>query len=192
MALASPQAAPALAPTHVAAARPDFAAAYRQYYGPICAYLQRMLGNPDDADDLALSTFEKAYRHWDQAPPERLAPWLYRIATNTCLDTLRRRKLIRWQPLDAITGMFRHPAATEQPEREVLRGEQQALVRQALKQLLPRQRAALLLRECQELSCAEIGESLGVSAAGAKQLLFRARQQLRARYLELGGDPTDG
>ncbi|MCL4545065.1 MAG: sigma-70 family RNA polymerase sigma factor [Chloroflexi bacterium] len=171
----------------------QFEAAYTRYYAQICGYLQRMIDNVDDAQDLATSTFEKAYRSWSRAPQDNLLPWLYRIATNTCLDELRRRRLVRWQPLDSFVALF-HPkqVARDNPERDAIRSEQKALVRQALDQLSARQRAALLMRECEGLSCEQIGEVLGVSKEAAKQLLFRARQQLKVQYLALGGEPLDG
>ena len=82
----------------VAARRHEsFEQAFHEHQAGVYAYLLRMLGNADDAYDLALASFEKAYRAWSRAPAgAELKPWLYRIATNTCLDELRRRKLIRW------------------------------------------------------------------------------------------------
>jgi RNA polymerase sigma-70 factor, ECF subfamily len=185
--------APALVPIPGAAAAPDFESAYATYFQPICAYLQRMVGNPDDAYDLSVASFEKAYRKWTTAPSDHLAPWLYRIATNTCLDELRRRKLIRWQPFDTFAAVF-HPGhvSRDNPERDAIRGEQRALLRTALEKISPRHRAALLMRECQGLSCEEVGVALGISKEAAKQLLFRARQQLRTGYTALGGEPLDG
>ncbi len=166
---------------------------YARYYRHICSYLQRLIDNVDDAQDLATATFEKVYRNWEKVPQPNFLPWLYRIATNTCLDELRRRRLIRWQPLDAFVSFF-HPrqVARDNPERDAIRGEQQALIRRALDRLNARQRAALLMRECEDLSCEEIGVALGISKEAAKQLLFRARQQLKAQYLALGGEPLDG
>jgi RNA polymerase sigma-70 factor, ECF subfamily len=186
-------AAPALTSVPEAGADPGFEAAYSTYFHPICAYLQRMISNPDDAYDLGVASFEKALRNWAKAPPDHIAPWLYRIATNTCLDELRRRKLIRWQPFEKFAAVF-HPGhvSHDNPERDAIRGEQRALLREALEQLSPRHRAALLMRECQGLSCEEVGEALGISKEAAKQLLFRARQQLRTGYTALGGEPLDG
>lgn len=186
-------AAPLLAALPDAADAPGFETAYTTYFSPISAYLQRMIGNPDDAYDLSVVSFEKAYRNWHKAPPENVAPWLYRIATNTCLDELRRRKLIRWQPFEKFAAVF-HPGhvSHDNPERDAIRGEQRALLRTALDRISPRHRAALLMRECQGLSCEEVGEALGISKEAAKQLLFRARQQLRAGYTALGGEPLDG
>ena len=183
--------APALPADDAAAA--GFESAYATYAGPISAYLQRMIGNAEDAYDLTVASFEKAYRNWERAPRENVAPWLYRIATNTCLDELRRRKLIRWQPFDKFAAVF-HPrqVSHDNPERDAIRGEQRALLRAALGKLSPRHRAALLMRECQGLTCEEVGEAMGISKEAAKQLLFRARQQLKAGYTALGGEPLDG
>lgn len=170
----------------------DFASFYGQTHDQIRAYLQRMIGNPEDANDLAVVSFEKAFRNWEKAPAGKELPWLYRIATNTCLDELRRRKLIRWQPLDAFARVFSpRQVSRDDPERDAVRNEARALVVEALDKLSPRHRAALIMRECQGLSCDEIGEAMGVSRDAAKQLLFRARNQLKTTYLNLGGEPLD-
>lgn len=189
----SPGIAPAVEACEQADSVPTFEAAFATYHSAICAYLQRLIGNPDDAYDLTVASFEKAYRNWERAPAGNVAPWLYRIATNTCLDELRRRRLIRWQPFDKFAAVFEpRQVSRDNPERDVIRGEQCALLRSAMDKLNPRHRAALLMRECQGLSCTEVGEALGISREAAKQVLFRARQHLREGYLALGGEPLDG
>src|SRR3954453_19196807 len=72
---------------------------YQQYEQPIYQYVYRLLGDPEDARDFTQDAFVKAYRKL----PETLAKgnfqpqaWLYRIATNVCLDELRHRKLLKW------------------------------------------------------------------------------------------------
>lgn len=184
-----------LVSAHSAArAEQSFEQAFQDYQAGLYGYLLRMIGNPDDAYDLALASFEKAYRAWSRAPAgDELKPWLYRIATNTCLDELRRRKLVRWLSLDGFLGLF-HPSqvAPENPEREAVRSEQSELVRTALEQLPERYRACLVLRECEGLSCEEIGEVLGMTRGSVKITLFRARERLRKVYQELGGDAPDG
>lgn len=170
-----------------------FAEVFADYRDGVYSYVLRLMGNPDDAYDLTLTSFEKAYRAFPKLPPgANLKAWLYRIATNTCLDELRRRKLIRWQPLELFARVF-HPkqVASDNPEREAIRREQRALVREALAGLPEKQRAALLLREGQGLSCQQIGKALGISPNAAKVLLFRAREQLRRGYVALGGEPLD-
>ncbi len=170
-----------------------FETAFRQYQGPLYNYALRMLGDPDSAYDATLASFEKAYRAWSRLPADAdVRAWLYRIATNTCLDELRRRKVIKWQPWESFMSLF-HPkqVAPDNPEREAVRGERSALVRQALRQLPAKYRAALVMRECEGLSCEEIGEALGISRGAAKLVLLRARRKLKDAYLELGGEPFD-
>jgi RNA polymerase sigma-70 factor (ECF subfamily) len=169
------------------------AAAYVAYAPAITAHLRRMVGDVETAADLTLTTFEKALRCWDRAPPDHPGAWLFRIATNSGLDVLRRRRRIRWQPLEVLeTGQHAIPIAPDAPERQAIRGEQCALLRRALDQLSPRRREALVLRECRDLTYREVAATLGISASAAKQLLFRARQDLRAHYLALGGEPLEG
>lgn len=177
-----------------ARASDGFEQAFQEHHAGLYAYLLRMIGNPDDAYDLTLSSFEKAFRSWSRAPAgAELKPWLYRIATNTCLDELRRRKLVRWLSLDRFLQLF-HPSQVgpENPEREIVRGEQSVLLRQALEKLPERYRACLLLREAQELSCEEIAEVLGMTRGAVKITLFRARERLRKVYEALGGEALDG
>ena len=80
-----------------AAASAEFAQIFAEHQSAIYGYVYRMIGNADDAADLTLTAFEKALRAWPKRPADlQVRPWLYRIATNTCLDELRHRKLIRW------------------------------------------------------------------------------------------------
>ena len=171
----------------------SFEEAFRLYQGAIYNYTLRMLGEPEAAYDATLASFEKAYKAWQRLPADAdVRAWLYRIATNTCLDELRRRKIIRWQPWDNFIAVF-HPkqVAQDNPEREVVRGERAALVRRALTKLPANYRAALVMRECQGLSCEEIGDALGISRGAAKLVLLRARRKLKEAYLSLGGEPLD-
>jgi RNA polymerase sigma-70 factor (ECF subfamily) len=121
-----------------------------------------------------------------------MRPWLFRIATNSCLDELRRRQRIRWRPWDSFVSVF-HPSqiAPDDPEKEILRSERVSLVRAALEKLSPRDRAALMLREYQGMSVEEVGQTLNISREAAKVTLFRARERLRAAYLQLGGEPPE-
>src|SRR6059036_684409 len=73
---------------------------YEQFRGPIHSYIYRLLGNQEDADDVTQEVFVRACIAWDGLyERNRLSAWLYRIATNLCVDMLRRRKRISWWPL---------------------------------------------------------------------------------------------
>src|SRR6266700_6901641 len=76
----------------------DFGMLYEKFRRPIHSYLYRLLGSQEDADDLTQEVFTRAYVAWnDLYDRENLSPWLYRIATNLCVDLLRQRKRIsRW------------------------------------------------------------------------------------------------
>ena len=167
----------------------DFEQVFAEYHSAIYSYVLRLVGNAEDAADLTLASFEKALRVWHRQPSDlQVRPWLYRIATNTCLDELRHRRLIRWLPLDLFDGATPHPAAADNPEDAVLKAEEARLVRAALDKLPERYRLALILRESEGLSCEEIGAALGVSRSAAKVLLFRARERLRQVYFDQHGE----
>lgn len=167
-----------------------FEEAFRVHRTAIYGYVLRMMGNSEDAEDFTVAAFEKALKAWGRRPPDHeLAPWLFRIATNCCLDELRRRKRIHWQPWDAFVNLF-HPSqvAPDNPEREVLQKEKSELVQVALSRLSERDRSALIMRECYGLSNDEVGKVLGTTRDGAKMTLFRAREKLRSAYLGVGGE----
>ena len=162
---------------------------FETYQSAIYAYVLRLTGNADDAHDLSLTTFEKAFRAWGRQPADlNVRPWLYRIATNACLDEFRRRKLVTWIRWDPFGSKHPATAPRDDPEEVAIRAEEGALLRAALRQLSPRDRAALVLRECEGLTCEQIGESLGIARPSVKVVLFRARQRLRGAYLQLAGE----
>ncbi len=78
----------------------DFGMLYEKFKRPIHSYTYRLLGSHEDADDLTQEVFTRAYVAWnDLYDRDNLSSWLYRIATNLCIDLLRRRKRISWWPL---------------------------------------------------------------------------------------------
>lgn len=78
----------------------DLIMLYEQYKRPIHTYVYRLLGNQEDADDLTQEVFVRAFVAWnDLYDHANLSPWLYRIATNLCVDQLRKRKRVSWWPL---------------------------------------------------------------------------------------------
>lgn len=173
----------------VASAADDFEQVFAEYHPVIYGYVLRMMRNAEDAADLTLASFEKALKAWPRRPADlQVRPWLYRIATNTCLDELRHRRLIRWSPLDLFGGTTPHPVADDDPEESVIRLEEARAVRSALAKLSERYRTALILRESEGLSCEEIGDALGISRSAAKVLLFRAREKLRQAYFDQPGE----
>lgn len=160
-----------------------FEALYRTYGRPLLNYLYRLLGGRDEAEEAMQDTFIKAYGALPRLPQDVNArAWLYRIATNTARDRLRRRRLIRWLPLqDSDHGetTLDHPAevATDRAD-----------VSQALARLTPRYRQPLILYTVQGYTTAEIAEMLGISRSAVKKRLVRAREQFDRAYREGGND----
>ena len=146
----------------------------------------RLLGRDADARDAVQEGFLLALRavRGDGAPPreiDRFEPWLMRVVANAALGQLRRRPSFQVVPVDERAGAL--PAREHaEPAHEVERREVRGDVLLALLALPDTQRAALTLREYQELPYEEIGTMLGVNRGAVTQLLFRARHAFRAAY----------
>jgi RNA polymerase sigma-70 factor (ECF subfamily) len=128
------------------------------------------------AEDLTQDTFIKAYNALPSTRPDlAFKPWLYRIATNTAISQLRRRKIVQWIPF--LPG---HDHASDQSiERSVGRKQD---IEQTLSRLPQHYASALLLRHYQGLSLAETADALGITENAAKLRLFRARKAFAEIY----------
>ncbi|MEI6046414.1 MAG: sigma-70 family RNA polymerase sigma factor [Chloroflexota bacterium] len=166
-----------------------FAAIYDRYQRPIYGLVYRLMGNPDDAFDITQDVFVKAYKGLGKISPEaelNLSAWLHRIASNACMDVLRRRKIVRWLPWDPTEHANITPANdSDEPEQNLLSHETREQVQAVLNNMSEKYRLCLVLREYQEMSCEEIAVVMNVSRAAVKSLLFRAREQFREIYIEM-------
>ncbi|MEO8288550.1 MAG: RNA polymerase sigma factor [Chloroflexota bacterium] len=166
-----------------------FEAIYNRYERRIYAFVYRLMGNAEDAYDLTQDTFVKAYMALPRTAPDlNLSAWLHRIASNACMDVLRRRKLIRWLPWETFdTNPAMEPTADDDPVGEFNQSETSGEVQTVLDKLSAKHRMALVLKEYQGMSCDEIGEVMGASRSAVKSLLFRAREEFRQVYLSKYG-----
>ncbi len=136
-----------------------------------------MVGNYADAQDLAQEVFLKAYQRRRQLrDPGRLLPWLLRIASNTAIDFLRSRagEKVRIEPPEI--------SALPTPEQQVLQDERDARLHRALQILSPKERAAIILRDLEGFTGAEVARSLGCSQITVRTHIASARIKLR-RFL---------
>lgn len=167
-----------------------FEALVQRYERQIYAFTYRMMGNPDDAYDLTQECFIRAYKNLGRTNAElNVSAWLHRIASNACLDVLRRRKRIRWLPWDGPKHeplLNSHPG--DDPERVAMAQENSSDVQRVLAAMSPRNRQALILREYEGLSTQEIGEVMGLSRSAVKSVLFRAREEFRQVYGQIIGE----
>jgi len=152
----------------------------------------RMVGNPEDALDLSQDTFLKA---WNGLPSFKgdstFSTWVYRLASNTCLDFLRRKK--RQQERVGTTLSLDDedappPPSDEhtQPEVQLERTERSLALKRALYTLPEHHRQILILRELSGLSYQEISDTLDLDIGTVKSRLTRARLSLRKILLEDG------
>ncbi len=162
------------------------------YQTPIYNLCLRMTGNPEDAADMTQESFLKAWRslegfHFESAFPT----WLYRLASNTCLDFLRsvkRRKQfsLTMEDADGETQLLDLPDPAPTPEASLLSAEESFLLAAAMRQLDPEQQRILTLRVVNDLSYTEIAAVLDIKEGTVKSRLARARENLRKKLLQLG------
>jgi len=151
----------------------------------------RMSRNPSDAEEIVQETFLRAHRaiRWFQGE-SRFGTWLYRIAMNEALMRRRAAKRRPTESLEALLPRFGDVGLADESAAEgadVLadRHEASLRVREALAELDEPQRAALVLRDLEEMSAEEAAEILGVSPEAVRQRAHRARLKLRERLADL-------
>ncbi len=155
---------------------------FEEFASPIYNYALRMVGDPDRAADVAQDTFIKAYRKFDTLTDETsVRSWIYRIATNTAIDQMRRGR--HTVPLDETHDQ---PDSRPGPEAQAIGRTLDGRIQRALLQLRPNHRQALLLSDVEDMSERQIGELLGMSYGAVRTLLCRARGEMR-RHLGAEG-----
>jgi RNA polymerase sigma-70 factor, ECF subfamily len=157
---------------------------YRRYHGPVQHYLFRLCGSADQAEELAQETFINVCAGLLSFRGDcSVATWLFRIARNVYLNSLRRPSPARIDTDELLAIPDR--AGYGDPVRRYAASEQRSLIALTLAQLPEKQRSILLLRDEEELSYAEIADVLGISLAAVKVNLFRARNAFRDAYRQL-------
>jgi RNA polymerase sigma-70 factor (ECF subfamily) len=154
----------------------------------------RMLGQPDDALDLAQEVFLAAYRALDGFEAKAaFSTWLYRVTVNRCRDELRRRATVkhtRPRPLSVDADPPDPPAHGASPADLAVARESEALVAAAIAELPEEAREALVLRDVEGLAYEEIASVLDVPVGTVRSRLNRARTLLRDRLRAvLGVEP---
>jgi RNA polymerase sigma-70 factor (ECF subfamily) len=168
-----------------------FTAIYDRYRAAINALAYRMMADADDAHDMTQDTFASAYVHIGATVENTdISAWLHRIATNKCLDQLRRRQSLRWLPWEGPKHdhMLVSPRSDD-PEDATIAVETRSAVQRAMAAMSPRHRRALILREFDGMDCTEIGEEMDLSRSAVKSMLFRARDEFRRCWQGIASPP---
>ncbi len=163
-----------------------FETLFLRYYPQVYAVLFRLLGDRQEAEDLAQEVFLKLHgRRFSRGREHSLGGWLHRVAVNAALNRLRGETR-RGRREEAAALESRTVGGDEEPDPAlvVVRNEERALVRRALAGLSPRARACLILRHS-GLAYAEIAQALGVAPGSVGTLLARAEEGFRVRYRAL-------
>ncbi len=158
------------------------------YQTPVFNLCYRMLGNADEAEQAAQEAFIRAWTRLDSYDPaHKFSTWLLSIASNYCIDQLRKRRAT----LFSIEGPLPiHPALTSEPsagpEAQVVDSEQQEYVQRLLAELPEDYRQTVVLRYWFDMSYDEIAAAMETTVSAIKSRLFRARRQLAELGMEMG------
>jgi len=151
-----------------------------RYRPELAAYLTRLLGDAHDAEDACQDALLRAYRAFSRLKPNsNPRAWLYKIATNTAFNAMKRRKRREAHHVDLDLERLPSDANETHEQREQMRA-----VMRAVEALPPKQRAALMLRQFHGMSYAEIATSTGSSEASARANVYQAIKKLRETLVE--------
>lgn len=155
----------------------------------------RMVGDRDDASDMTQETFIKAYGSLSSFRGDsKFSVWIYRIATNVCLDFLRSKSRKQQVSLtvsddDDEDAQLDIPDPSSAPEQQLMQKMSMQSVEEGLKTLPDKQRQILVMRELGGMSYAEIGKALSLEEGTVKSRIFRARKRLCIFLLDSGNIP---
>ncbi|HLN72167.1 MAG TPA: sigma-70 family RNA polymerase sigma factor [Prolixibacteraceae bacterium] len=161
-----------------------FAKLMSRYKDAIYFMLLKMVNNKNDAEDLTLEAFGKAFKNLQQYSPNyAFSTWLFKIATNNCIDFLRKRRGVYVSIENNQENGDNDPpiklrSADPNPEEKMIRIQKAILMRRIVHRLKPRYRILVELRYFREYSYEEIAAELNLPLGTVKAQLFRAREML--------------
>jgi len=167
-----------------------FGELFRRLAPRVLQYVRRLVGSAARAEEISQDVFVQMYRFRHRYRPEsRLSTWVFTIATNLCLNELRRpERQLRvdlWERTGQDDGRSDEPPLPDpdaiDPERGAAGREMVRALESAVAELPPKQRAALLLSRIDGMAYRDVAEALGTTEGAVKALLFRATHGLRDR-----------
>jgi RNA polymerase sigma factor (sigma-70 family) len=154
-----------------------------RYRDAIYFMLLKMVNNSSDAEDLTIEAFGKAFKNINQYTPNyAFSTWLFKIATNNCIDFIRKKKInnisLDQGGAHEDSAPMTIPADSPDPEENLISQQKVVLLRAIVAKLKPRYRKLIELRYFHEYSYEEISEELELPIGTVKAQLFRARELL--------------
>jgi RNA polymerase sigma-70 factor (ECF subfamily) len=154
-----------------------------RYRDAIYYMLLKMVNNSSDAEDLTIEAFGKAFKNIQQYTPNyAFSTWLFKIATNNCIDFIRKKKTATVSLDQGDDDDEKAPqdimAPVLDPEESMIKNQKKVMMREIVSKLKPRYRKLIELRYFQEFSYEEIAEELELPIGTVKAQLFRARELL--------------
>jgi RNA polymerase sigma factor (sigma-70 family) len=168
-----------------------FASLMNRYRDSIYYMLLKMVNNPADAEDLTIEAFGKAFRNLDSYTPKfAFSTWLFKIATNNCVDFIRK-KHVSPTPLDNLQDGLDNLTVNIQsdlpdPEESLIYRQKVAALKEIISQLKPRYKELIELRYYKEYSYEEISSELNMPIGTVKAQLFRAKTLLYNILIKTG------
>lgn len=160
-----------------------FASLMNRYRDSIYYMLLKMVNNPSDAEDLTIEAFGKAFRNLESYTPKfAFSTWLFKIATNNCVDFIRKKQLSPapfdnlQDDLDNLTVNLQ--SDTPDPEESLINRQEIAALKDIVNQLKPRYKSLIELRYYKEYSYEEISSELNLPIGTVKAQLYRAKTLL--------------
>jgi len=160
-----------------------FARLLTRYKDAIYFMLLKMVNNRSDAEDLTLEAFGKAFKSLHQySPTYAFSTWLFKIASNNCIDFLRKKKGVHVSIENKEESENNDPIKLKSkepnPEERLIRQQKAILLRNVVRKLKPRYQTLVELRYFREFSYEEIAKELDLPLGTVKAQLFRAREML--------------
>ena len=156
-----------------------------KYRDSIYFMMVKMVKNTDDAEDLTIEAFGKAFNRLHQYTPKyAFSTWLFRIATNNCIDFIRKKRMVTLSLDRGRDGdddenySFEIKSMGLDPEENFIKKQKIRIMREIVEQLKPRYRDLIVLRYFREYSYEEIAQETELPLGTVKAQLFRAREQL--------------
>ncbi len=162
-----------------------YAELMERYRDSVYFMLLKMVNNKDDADDLTIEAFGKAFKRLSQyTPTYAFSTWLFKIASNNCIDFIRRKKMVmfsidkKFENSEGAEMSMEIKADSLNPEERMVKMQKVKHMRDIVEKLKPRYRVLVELRYFDELSYEEIASKLELPLGTVKAQLFRAREFL--------------